>query len=180
MLELLAEAAHGGEGAHEFVEPAAFGFLTPPMAVALAMAVLLLILWRVGVPGMIAGALDSRIADIRKQLEEAKALRLEAEALKVRYEQQMKAADADIAELRAHADTEAKSIIAKAKVDAEALIQRRQRMAEDKIGAAERAAVAELRARAAQAASEAAQGLIAKNHSAAADKALVDQAIGSI
>lgn len=180
MLEILAEAAHGDAAAHEFVEPAAFGFFTPPMAVALAMAVLLAILWRAGVPGMVAGALDSRIAEIKKQLEEAKALRAEAEALKSRYEEQVKAADKDIAALRDHAEAEAKAIVAKAKSDAEALIKRREKMAEDKIAAAERAAVSELRTRAAEAASQAAQSLIAKNHSAAADKALVDQAIGSI
>jgi F-type H+-transporting ATPase subunit b len=40
--------------------------------------------------------------------------------------------------------------------------------------------VAELRAKAADAATVAARGLIAANHGAAADKQLVDQAIGSI
>jgi F-type H+-transporting ATPase subunit b len=53
-------------------------------------------------------------------------------------------------------------------------------MAEDKIAAAERAAVADLRARAADAATTAAGALIAENHTAAADKALVDQAIAGI
>jgi F-type H+-transporting ATPase subunit b len=53
-------------------------------------------------------------------------------------------------------------------------------MAEEKIAAAERGAVAELRAKAAQAAASAARGLIAQNHSAKADKKLVDEAIGSI
>jgi F-type H+-transporting ATPase subunit b len=61
-----------------------------------------------------------------------------------------------------------------------AVISRREKMAADKIAAAELAAVSELRARAADAATQAAQGLIARNHSASADKALVDQAISSI
>ena len=71
-------------------------------------------------------------------------------------------------------------IVAKAKSDAEALIARRGKSAEEKIAAAERNAVAELRARTAEAAAQAARGLIAKNHNASADKALVDQAIAGI
>ena len=62
----------------------------------------------------------------------------------------------------------------------EALAARRRKIAEDKIAAAELAAVAELRAKAADAAAIAARGLIAENHSASADKALVDQAIAAI
>ena len=53
-------------------------------------------------------------------------------------------------------------------------------MAEEKIGAAERSAIAEVRAKAATAATQAAQALIASRHDAAADKALIDKAIGDI
>jgi len=178
MLDLL---AHGAvEAGHEFVEPAAFGFLTPPMAVALAMAVLLLILWRVGVPGMVAGALDKRIAEIKAQLDEAAKLRAEAEALKASYERKSAEADAEIAVLRESAERHAAEIVAKAESDAKAMIARRKALAEDKIAAAERAAVEELRAKAASAASAAARELIAEKHDAAADKKLIDQAISGI
>ena len=61
-----------------------------------------------------------------------------------------------------------------------ALIARRTRSAEDKIAAAERNAVAELRAHAADAAAQAARALIATGHDAKADKALVDEAIAGI
>jgi F-type H+-transporting ATPase subunit b len=53
-------------------------------------------------------------------------------------------------------------------------------MAEDKIGAAERAAVAEVRAKAASAAAAAAAALIAQRHDAEADRAMVDQAIAGL
>lgn len=79
-----------------------------------------------------------------------------------------------------HAKTEAAAIVAKAEVDATAMIARREKMAADKIGAAERAAVDDLRAKAAEAATAAARNLIAKNHSAGADKALVDGAIAGL
>ena len=75
---------------------------------------------------------------------------------------------------------EAEEIVAKAKADAEALIERRTRMAEDKIAAEERAAIEQLRAAAAEAATKAAARLIAERHDAATDGKLVDQAISEI
>ncbi len=168
--------AHGGEHAG----PVAFGFVGPAAWVALAMLVLILVaLWK-KVPGMIAGGLDNGIADIRKQLDEAKALRAEAEALRQEYATKIANAEKDAAAMIEHARHEADAIVAKAEADTTAMIARREKMAEDKIAAAERGAIADLRTRAAQAAAVAARGLIAKNHGAAADKALVDQAIGSI
>ena len=53
-------------------------------------------------------------------------------------------------------------------------------LAEDKIAAAERTAIAEVRAKAANAATAAAAALIAERHDAAADQLLVDKAIGGI
>ena len=79
-----------------------------------------------------------------------------------------------------HARTEAEAIVAKAEADTAVTLARREKMATDKIGAAERAAVSELRAKTAEAATAAARSLIAANHNAKADKALVDEAIGGI
>jgi len=53
-------------------------------------------------------------------------------------------------------------------------------MAEDKIGAAERAAVAEVRAKAADVATRAATSIIADSHGAAADAKLVDKTIAGL
>ena len=50
-------------------------------------------------------------------------------------------------------------------------------MAEDQIAAAERGAIAEVRARAADAATRAAAAIIAERHGADADKALIDRTI---
>ena len=64
-----AAAVHGAEHA----EPMAFGFVTPGMWVALAMSVLIgIMVWK-KVPTLITSGLDSSIAQIRKQLDEAKA-----------------------------------------------------------------------------------------------------------
>jgi len=80
----------------------------------------------------------------------------------------------------AHARDEADQIVAQAKTDASALIERRGKMAEDKIAAAERTAIAEVRAKAASAAASAAAKLIAERHDAGADKALVDKTIAGL
>jgi F-type H+-transporting ATPase subunit b len=165
--------------AHE-AEPSAFGFLTPPVAIALAMIVVIAIMIWKKVPGAIARALDDKIALIRNQLAEAEALRKEAEALRSEYEKKAKSADKDRAALLERAKHEAEEIVAKAKTDAEALIDRRTRMAEDKIAAEERSAIEQLRAAAADAAAKAAARLIAERHDAKTDAKLVDQAIKEI
>ena len=165
--------------AHRETEPTAFG-LTPPAWIALAMIVVIAIMIWKKVPGAIAGALDSKIALIRDQLAEAEALRKEAEALKAEYEAKAKSADKDREALLERAKHEADEIVAKAKTDAEALIERRTRMAEDKIAAEERAAIEQLRASAADAATKAAAKLIAERHDPSTDEKLVNQAIGEI
>ena len=71
-------------------------------------------------------------------------------------------------------------IVAKAKEDATALIARRTKSAEQKIEAAERADIADERAKAAEASTAAAARLIASNHDAKVDKALVDTTIARL
>ena len=177
-LMILAEAAAEHGGAH--AQPVAFGFINPGMWVALAMTSLILLLVWKKVPGLITSGLDSSIADIRKQLDEAKALRAEAEALRKEYADKIAGAEKEAADMLEHARHEAEAIVAKAADDTKALIKRREKMAEDKIAAAERGAIEELRAKTAAAAAGAAQSLIAANHSAKADKALVDEAIAGL
>ena len=166
--------------AHHEAEPTAFGFVTPPMAIAVAMLLVIAIMIWKKVPGAIAGALDSKIGLIRDQLQEAEALRKEAEALKAEYEKKAKSVDKDRKALMERARHEADEIVAKARTDAEALIERRTRMAEDKIAAEERSAIEQLRATAADAAAKAAARLIGERHDAGSDAKLVDQAIKEI
>jgi F-type H+-transporting ATPase subunit b len=172
VLDILAAGA-------EHAEASAFG-IQPGGYVALSMLVVIGIMLYAGVPKIIAKGLDARIAGIRSQLDEASRLRAEAEALKAEYAKKAAEADSEIAGLRAAAERQATEIVAKAKADAEALIARHQAMAEAKIGAAERAAVDELRAKTAEAATFAARHLIAAQHDEAADRPLVEQAIANL
>ena len=170
----------GTETPHHEVEPTALGFLTPTMAISLAMVVVILIMIWKKVPGAIAGALDAKIALIRDQLAEAESLRKEAEALKAEYANKAKSADKDREALLERARHEAEEIVANAKTHAEALDERRTRMAEEKIAAEERAAIEQLRAAAADAAKKAAARLISERHDAETDAKLVDRAIKEI
>ncbi len=166
-------------GSEAHVDPRALGF-DATMLVGLAMLVVVLaMLWK-KVPAAIGKALDSKIAVIRTQLDEAAELRKEAEALKSEYEARAQAAESDAAAMVERARHEAEAIRTKAEADAQALVERRTRMAEDKIAAEERAAVQQLRATASEAAARAAAKIIAERHDGASDKALVDQAIAGI
>ena len=173
-------AGHAAAGTEEHhVDPTALG-LNATAWVSLAMIlVIVLLLWK-KVPAIIGSSLDKKIASIRANLDEAAALRADAEKLKADYEAKAKAAAREAEEMLAHARSEADAIVAQAKSDATALIERRGKMAEDKIAAAERGAVAEVRAKAANAAAAAAASLISQKHDANADKALVDQTIDDL
>lgn len=131
-------------------------------------------------PRKILDALDARIADARKELDRAYAIRQEAEALLAEAHKRNAASAGDAAAIVAQAEQEAAALVAKAEVDAADLVKRRAKMAEDKIAAAERAAVAEVRAKAADAAAKAATALIAEGHGAAADKPLIDKTIAGL
>jgi len=161
-------------------EPALFGILDTYQIVSLSMLVLILIMIWKKVPGMITGGLDAKIEAIRSQLDEAKQLRAEAEALRNEYAAKIASAEKDAEAMIEGAQTEADAILVKAEADGQQMIARRKQMAEDKISAAEREAVLEVRNRAASAAAIAARGLIAEKHDAAADSKLADQVIAAI
>lgn len=169
----------GAETAGEHALPALLG-LTPPMWIALAMiTVFAILIWK-KVPAAIGKALDSKINAIREQLAEAEALREEAEALKAEYAAKAAAAKSEAAAMVERARHEADALIEKARKDADALIERRGRLAEEKIAAEERAAIQQLRAAAADAATRAAARLIAERVDTQTDAALIDSAIGEI
>ncbi len=166
--------------AEEHVTPSVFGIFNATVFVSLSMLVVIaLVLWK-KVPAAIGASLDKKIADIREQLDEAKKLREESEELRAKYESRLRAADDEAAEILAQAEKEAELVVADAKKATTDLIARRKKMAEDKISAAERSAIAEVRAKAAGAATIAAQNLIAAKHDAAADKGLIDQTISDL
>ena len=176
--EVNTETGHGGAATH--AEPELWG-LAPFQVVSIAMLVLLLFaFFGAKVHKTIAGGLDGKIAAIKEQLEEAKQLRAEAEALRKEYADKIAGAQKDAEAMLANAQHEADAILDKADVDSKAMVERRKRMAEDKIAAAEREAVEDVRNRAVAAATGASRKLIAEKHDAEADKSLADKVIAGI
>lgn len=167
----------GTEAPSHETEALAFGFLSAPMAISIAMIVVIIILIWQKVPAAIGKALDSKINAIREQLAEAETLRKEAEALKAEYEKKAAKAEKEAAAMVKRARQEADALIEKARKDADALVERRGRMAEEKIAAEERAAVQQLRSAAADVATRAAARLIAERVDAKTDSALIENAI---
>ena len=96
----------------------------------------------------IGAALDTRSANIAKEIEEAHNLKEEAQVIYA--EAQRKAVDAEkrAEELVAHAKEEAKQIIVTAEKEMKAEMERKLKSAEDKLARAEQAAIDNVRAKA--------------------------------
>ncbi len=131
------------------------------------------------IPAVITKMLDGRIKQIETELAEAERLRLEAKFLLEEYEAKRLAATTEAESIVAAAREEAFRLTGEAKASLETLIARRTKAVEDKIAQAEAQAVAEVRARSADVAVEAARVLLTKQMASKGD-ALVDQAIKDV
>ncbi|MBN8896704.1 MAG: F0F1 ATP synthase subunit B, partial [Rhodospirillales bacterium] len=127
----------------------------------------------------LTGMLDDRAARVRAELEEAARLRQEAEALLCDAEKQRATAIAEAKALIEGAQAEAQRVAAATMAEAEASARRREQMAVDRIAAAEKAAVDEVRLAAVDVASAAARDVIQAGLTPDADARLIDQAIGN-
>ena len=137
------------------------------------------LLWQ-KVPKMIGAALDARTAKVRAELDEAKRLRVDAEALLASYRAKADTAARDAEGILAGARAEAANIVADAHAKAEASIVRRTRMAETKIAAATRAAEADVRVHAVDIATAAARRLIVEGADAGEQARLTSAAISEL
>lgn len=128
----------------------------------------------------LAGILDAHTAEIRDELDEAARLRREAEAMLQAAQASRDAALAEAKALIEGARAEAARVSKAAAEEAEAAAHRREQMAMDRIAAAEKAAVDEVRLAAADVATIAARQVIAEGLTAEADGKLIDQSIGQL
>jgi F-type H+-transporting ATPase subunit b len=176
------ETTHAGtqaDGAHH-AEPVLFG-LDAEGWVYVGVAIFIVLAVVVGkLPARIAAALDDRIAGVKRQLDEAAALRAEAEALLADAQARKAAAEADAASIRARAETEAAALVKAAEAAASEAIARRTAAAEARIAASERAAAAELKADVAAQVTRAAAAIIAARTDAAVQQRLADEAIAGL
>ena len=132
------------------------------------------------VPSLLGGMLDKRAEGIKSELDEARALREEAQTLLAGYERKQKEVRDQADRIVAHAKEEAKVAAEQAKEDLKASIARRLAAAEDQIASAESSALKEVRDRAVSIAIGAAKDVIAKQMTAAEANKLIDSAIDDV
>jgi F-type H+-transporting ATPase subunit b len=127
------------------------------------------------VPGMIFSALDTRSAEIAKELHEARRLREDAEKLHADYKAKHAKAEAEAKEIVATAKQQAAAVAAETKAAMEAALERRKRQVDDRIAAAGVKARDEVRAAATDAAIAAAERMIRERMTDGAQAALVEE-----
>jgi len=124
--------------------------------------------------------LDARSDEIRKQIDEAKSLRDEAEQMLLDYQRKQRDAEKEAADMVAQAEDDAKIMAEAARGDIADMIERRSRAAEEKIAQAEVAAVKQVQAVAVNVAVEAATAVLADTLKGKAGKELADAAIAEV
>ena len=132
------------------------------------------------VPAFIAKALDRRAEGIAKELESVKRLREEAETVLITYRERADSAEKEASAILSETRAETERFTAEARAQMQAQIDRRARQAQERIAQAEANAMAEIRALAADAATAAAQKLIAARLGEDKTAALITQSINEL
>ena len=149
------------------------------MWVAIAAAAFVLLVWR-RAWSAITAMLDKRSGEIRKNLDEAKALREEAQAELSKCRRMQRDANQQAKDIIAAAETAAEEIKHAAETNAKRVIARREAQANSRIKSMENQAMQEIRQHTAQLASAAAAELIAGKLDSKAASNLIKADIASI
>ena len=115
--------------------------------IAIAFILFIGVLFYFKVPGMLSKMLDDRAGGIQSELDEARALRDEAQALLASYERKQKEVQAQADKIVAQAKVDAEAAADQARADLERSIERRMASAEDQIASAQAGAIKEVRDR---------------------------------
>ena len=134
------------------------------------------LIWK-GVHKAIGTTLDERSSKIESELNEARRLREEAQALLASYHRKQKEAEEQAESIILKARKDAENMADQARKDLQERLERRAVLAEAKIANAEAQALSDVKAKAAQMAVDAAQSLLAENMSAANHTALAKKGI---
>ena len=128
--------------------------------VAVGFVIFLGVLFYAGAHRRVIDGIDQRQARIKAELDEARRLREEAQALLAEYQRKRNEADREAEAIIASANVEAERLAAEGKARMEDFVTRRTKMAETKIAQAEAQALAEVRSAAADAAVAAAEKIL--------------------
>jgi len=156
------------------------GFENPETWVAVGFLIFLGLMVYFRVPAMIGKALDERAHRIRDELDEARRLREEAQALLAEYQRKQRDAEREADDIVAQAREDAQAYAREARMKLGETLDRRRRLAEAKIARAEADALHEVRRRAADVAVAAAARLIGEDLPEAKAKSLIDDGIAAV
>jgi F-type H+-transporting ATPase subunit b len=157
-----------------------FSLANTDFVVLISFILFIAVLFYFKVPKMVSDMLDDRSSGIQSELDEARALREEAQTLLASYERKQKEVQDQSDRIIAHAKTDAQAAADQARADLAKSIERRLAAAEDLIASAQANAVKEVRDMAATIAVQAARDVIAKQMTAADGNALIDDAIKQV
>lgn len=138
------------------------------------------ILIYVGVPGMVTKKLDERAGRIRQELDEARALRDEAQSLLATYERRQKEVSVQAEEIVAAAKVESEKAAEIAKEEIRRSVARRMQTATEQIEAAEQSAIRQIKDRAVAVAVAAAGDVMREKMQAGDADKLIDSAIDEV
>ena len=157
-----------------------FSLNNTDFVVLLGLIVFIGILVYFKVPGMIGKMLDGRAAGIESELDEARALREEAQSLLAGYERKQREVQEQADRIVVAAREEATIAAEQARLDLEQSLARRMAAAEDQIASAQASAIKDVRDQSVTIAVAAARDVIAKQMTAAQANALTDSAIDEV
>ena len=132
------------------------------------------------IPALVAKALDDRAAAIRKELDEARRLREEAQSLLNDYQKKHRNAGREAEAITEQARRDAEAYAKETRAALAETLERRTRQAEEKIARAEAQAVDDVRAAAVDTALAAAERILREKAAGAAGAALVDEGIRNL
>ncbi len=138
------------------------------------------IIIKAGVPGLIAAALDKRAKTIEDELDQARRLREEAQALLAEYQRKQREAESEAEEIVTLAKREAEAMGKDAAAKIQDYVARRTKQAEEKIAQAESQAIAEVKGAATDVAISAAESILTKQMGGKAGKALLKASIDEV
>lgn len=177
---LIAAAASAGVASPALAAGGGISLTNTDFVVFLGLVVFIGILIYFKVPGLIMGMLDKRAEGIQSELEEARALREEAQSLLASYERKQREVQEQADRIVAAAKEEAGVAAEQARADLEVSLARRMAAAAEQIATAQSAAVKEVRDQSVTVAIAVARDVIAKQMTAAQGNSLIDGAIAEV
>lgn len=157
-----------------------FSLKNTDFVVLLGLIVFVAILIYYKVPSMIGGMLDKRADGIQSELDEARALRDEAQSLLASYERKQREVQEQADRIVAAAKEEATVAAEQARADLAVSLERRMAAAQEQIENAQTAAIKEVRDQSVTVAMSVARQVIAKQMTAAQGNSLIDSAIDEV